>query len=250
MNYNEYDSNGKKKNFNFTDVLSDKKQRARVILLVYGVLIFTLIIMIRVSNNTPIEKKEKNNNEELEQIKEKDEVDEMFSLIDQNNYEFRIISTYNDIESIIEGKKFEDKYSFSLSNLDSLSFFIGTESNLMGKPSEEDSYIKVDFPYAYLNYFNNEVLKDIIRNSILNNNNYEITNEKFNDIVEKGSSIILDDKNSINNVEIIMRNNKVVSITIDYTNAISDYTKEAITAKVVIEYSNFGLVEDFDISFE
>ena len=42
MDYNEYDSNGNKKKFNVD--LSDKKQRARAILAVYGVIFLILII--------------------------------------------------------------------------------------------------------------------------------------------------------------------------------------------------------------
>ena len=116
MNYNDYDSNGNKKDFNFTDLMTDKKQRSRLILGIYVVLIIILIIMIRVGNksNSSKDKVVKNNDvEEIKEEKPKDEYDELFSLIDGNNYEFRYSLTLDNDIYIAEGKRYSNKFNFT-----------------------------------------------------------------------------------------------------------------------------------------
>ena len=256
MNYNEYDSNGNKKKFNFSDAINDKQQRARIILLIYFIFIVILIIFIRLSlsssnnlNNEEIE--EPNNNEEKvtyeeEDTKPKDDVDKMFSFIDQNNYNFKFTINYQEQEFIINGKRFNEKFEFTYTNGNEELYFLGSKDNL--KLKREDDYSSVVFPYVYVNFFDNNELKNIIRNSILVDDVYQVSNEKINNLVTlKGN---MDNNDAINTFSLLLRNNNVVGINIDCSNAISDFQDEEIVLKITLEYSDFGLVEDFELNFD
>ena len=249
MNYNDYDSNGNKKRIDFSDVLNDKQKRARIILLGYFIFIVLIIMVIKLSSNTVVKNDNKepivdDNKEKVEVVK--DEIDEKFSFIDQNNYNFTFTIDYQNQKFIIKGKRYDNKYSFTYSNLVDTIEFLGTDSNIRMKG--EDGYTSVIFPYVYVNFFDNNELKNIIRNSNYIEGVYKITNEKINDIVSLKGNI--DNKDELNSFELILMNNKVVAINIDCSNAISDLQNENLSAKIRLEYENYGLVEDFDINFD
>lgn len=256
MNYNEYDSNGNKKRFNMTDLLNDKKQRSRLILAFYALIIIALIIVIRVNNSYTNENNQENTNKN-ESINKKEEIQdnireetkEKFSFIDQNNYEFKFVAKYNKETSVIEGKRYNNKYQFTLTSNGNVYHFLGSQNYIKGRESEKDDYISTGFPYVYLNFFDNSLLKEIVDSSKINKNVYEISNEDLNKIINGEESSQIKQKESINTIELVTRNNKITGINIDYTNVLSDFSNEKITAKLSLEYSNFGLVEDFDINF-
>ena len=101
MNYNDYDSNGNKKGFNLD--LSDKKTKARVILVVYLLLFVVLVVVIRTSGfadnsdtKTTANNTSANTNTVIDNTTPKINTEEDFSLIDENNYEFIITLNYED----------------------------------------------------------------------------------------------------------------------------------------------------------
>lgn len=249
MNYNDYDSNGNKKRIDFSDALNDKQKRARIILLGYFIFIVLIIMVVKLSSNTVVKNDNKepivdDNKEKVEVVK--DEIDEKFSFIDQNNYNFTFTIDYQNQKFIIKGKRYDNKYSFTYSNLVDTIEFLGTDSNIRMKG--EDGYTPVIFPYVYVNFFDNNELKNIIRNSTYIEGVYKITNEKINDIVSLKGNI--DNKDELNSFELILMNNKVVAINIDCSNAISDLQNENLSVKIRLEYENYGLVEDFDVNFD
>lgn len=261
MNYNDYDSNGNKKKFNLTDMLTDKKQRARVFLVFYVIIFLILIIIIRVgitsSNNVKQEEQKEKQDEVLDNNKEESEEDkeinEKFLFLDQNNYNFKftIEYKYNGTTSsqIIEGKRFDNKYDFTLQYNGDVMYFLGTEDNIKAKENEQSNFIEAQFPYVYLNFFDNKLLKNIVKNASLNDDTYEISNLLLSELISSGSSKSLENKDSKNTLKLDVKNNKIVGINIDYSNVLCDYQKEEISAVVNLEYSNFGLIEDFDINF-
>ena len=257
MDYNEYDSNGNKKRFSFD--VKDKKTRSRFILLIYAMIFLFLIIFVRTnykgvnvnnestSNNNNINNQEnENKNDKVDNnvdIENKEsEINEMFSFIDLNNYEFKYTVSYNDTGTVIEGKKYNNKYDFSLSSDGSILHFNGSNSYIKAKIDDED-YKLVSFPYVLVNYFDNKVIEDIVINSDYKDGFYEITNGKLGELIGEE----LNDSDNINKIELITKNNKVVKINLDFTSAISSYSKENVVTKLTLEYSNFGLVEDFKL---
>ena len=79
MDYNNYDSDGNKKKFNFLDLFFDRKYRARLFLLAYLIFFIIIIVIIRTgtSQNNTIDNKSINNNSN-EEIKVEDEKDSFF----------------------------------------------------------------------------------------------------------------------------------------------------------------------------
>lgn len=254
MNYNEYDNNGNKSNFNLSEALNDKKQKARIFLLGYLIFIVLIIVVVRLSttsvpkNNNNDDNKEPSDNvpEEKEDVVINDEVAELFSFVDQNNYNFKVTINYQDQIFSIDGKRFDDKYDFTYSNGVETLYFLGTTNNI--KVKEEDGYRTVIFPYVYVNFFDNNELKSIIRNATLVDGIYQISNESINEIVSlKGT---MENKDLLNTFELLVKNNKIVGINIDCSNAISDLQNDELSTKIKIEYENFGLVEDFELKFD
>lgn len=261
MNYNEYNSNGEKKKILFD--LKDKTSRSRIILFVYFLIFVFLIIFVRsnykgnVNNNQNIDQNtdqntsnnvnnqnsiEKNDVEKKDNtIVKENEIDSMFSFIDSNNYEFKYTVSYNGVESVIIGKKYNNKYDFSLTNNDEIIFFNGTSNYIKVKTGENENYKSATFPYVLVNFFDSNILKEIINNSNNIDGIYKIENSKLSKIIREE----LRNENDLNEIELVKRNNKVVSINIDLTNAFSAYSKEKVSTKLKLEYYNFGLVDDF-----
>ena len=258
MDYNEYDSNGNKKKSSIVDLFLDKQKRSLLIVVIYIVLIFFLVIFVRNSiskdykdnsndNSNVIEVNEKvdeNDNEKEVEEKVYDNLDEMFSFIDNNNYNFSFILDYNNDQFITEGIRYNNKYNFTYKNKDQILYFLGTVGNL--KMKNNDRYTNIVFPYTYFNYFDNNLIKKVIRESNYVDGKYEISTSKFNELLNYESS----SKNGLNTIELFTRNNKVVEIKIDFTDALSSITLNESLAVIDLKYSNFGLIDDFNVDFD
>ena len=255
MDYNEYDSNGNKKKFNILDLITNKTQRSRFYLLIYLVLFIILIVFIRLNissslNNNSVNEENTITNENKEIEKEntvKEEIvisNDMFSFIDLNNYNFVYNVSIGNSISYIEGRRFNDKFSFTLNNDGYILYFNGTKNYIKARESEIDDYKLTGFPYVLVNYFDIDVLKNLINKSKINNDKYEITNEEISKIVKYGN---VSNKEAINTIELIKNNNKVTQINLNFSNVISDYLNENVDANITLKYSNFGLIDDFKV---
>ena len=259
MDYNEYDSNGNKKKNGIIDIFTDKQKRSLLIIGFYLVLIFFLIVAVRNANskdykdnsNNIIDSEDKKETEEIVNVKEveekkvyDDDLDEMFSFIDENNYNFSFVLNYNDDQFITEGIRYNNKYEFTYKNNDQVLYFLGTVGNL--KMKNNDRYTSIVFPYTYFNYFDNNLIKKVIRESNYVDGKYEISTSKFNGLLNYEPS----SKNGLNTIELVTKNNKVVEIRIDFTDALSSITLNDSLAVIDLNYSNFGLIDDFKADFD
>ena len=255
MDYNEYDGNGNKKKFNLLEMLSDKQQRSRVFLFIYLVLFILLIIIVRVNLSSSLNNNNVDNNKEIvdntnKEEKTKDETEtiinesDMFSFLDLNNYTFKYSIKMGDSLSIIEGKRYNDKFSFTLENAGSVLYFSGTMNYIKAKESLDGESKLTGFPYVLVNIFDVRVLKNIINSATINNDKYEITNETIGNVVKYNK---LDNKGEINTIELVKKNNKITGIEMDLSKAISDYVNENTSAIISLSFSDFGLVDDFNI---
>lgn len=253
MNYNEYDSNGNRKKFNFADIITNKTQRSRLLLLIYLIIFIVLIVFIRLNissslnNNEIIKKEEKENNNQEKNINTETNIvltDDMFSFIDLDNYNFTYNIDFNNSISLIEGKRFNDKYYFTMTNNGSILYFNGTSNYIKAKETLDGEYKITGFPYVLVNIFNTNIIKDLINNSTINNDKYEITNKKVGEISNYNKMTNVD---AINTIELVKSNNKITQINIDLSNAISSYMNENVKAIITLKYSNFGLIDDFKI---
>lgn len=250
MDYNEYNSNGNKKKFNLSNMMSDKQQRSVLILAFYLVLFIILIIFIRLNiNSTSQNKEETIKNNEIENNKEKEEkinidLTDMFSFIDLNNYNFTFNINMGNSISLIEGKRFNDKYSFTIKNNDELLYFNGTSNYIRAKDSLDGEYKMTGFPYVLVNIFDTNIIKKIINNSTLNNGKYEINNETLGNVIGYDK---LTNKDKINTIELVKSNNIVTGINLDFSSSISSYINDEMSVTINLKYSDFGLIEDFKI---
>ena len=244
MNYNEYDSNGNKKKFDFLDIINDKTQRSRFILFVYLVIFIVLIIVVRLNLKDVPENKEIEDNKEevINNIEEEPVIktNEDFSYIKLNNYSFIFDIKIVDTLSLIEGKRYNDKYSFTVSNNGDVLYFNGTKNYIRAK-EEDGEYKLTGFPYILVDYFNNDLLISMIDNSTYVDDRYEITNEKIGKLVNDSKII----GNDINTITLIKKNNIVTQIVLDLSNAVSLYLNDNKEAIITLKYADFGLIDDF-----
>ena len=263
MNYNEYDSRGNKKKFNLSDIFTDKTKKARVILLLYLILFVALIVFVRTSdtkrNNTTntdntnkVEENENTNNNDNENnnVEENNGMDEEFSYLLLNNYNFSFKVTVNDDIYELVGKRYNDKYDFNLSGEEN-AHYIGTVDSIYEKNENDDEYSESMFPVPVLDYFDNDLLKKIVTAASLTEteNVYEISNYDLNMILT-GDSEYAKDTEKMNTIKLKVMNNKIVGIDIEFSNLGNEWNEENITAEVELDYSNFGLVDDFSVNIE
>ena len=251
MNYNN--------EFNISDLIYDKKYRSRLILGVYFVLFLVLILIIRIGDNKA---KELNNNEiensntiesnnaiddDTNEI-EIDELDKKFSYILKNNYNFEYNVEYNDNIYISKGKRFNDKQEFVFGNNEpTLKYHV--DGNLVEAKilNSEYEYRKMQLPYFYINYYNSNILRDIIKKSaVVEENVYEISNKDLYEFIESELKKEIDINDATNEIQLTLKNNNITEINLDITNLVRNIENEEInSAKISLKYNNFGLIDEF-----
>ncbi len=250
MNYNEYDGNGNKKKFDILEIINDRQKRSRFLLVLYLIIFIFFIIFIRLNiNSSDIDKDiTKNTNKEIikeeTKIKELEDSNNTFLFLDMNNYDFIFNINVKDSVSVIEGKRYNDKFSFTLNNNGNILYFNGVSNYIKAKETIDGEYKLTGFPYVLVNIFDTNVIKELINNATLNNDIYEIKTEEIGRIINYGT---LNNGEAVNTIELIKKNNKVTEINLDLSNAISSYMNDSVTAKISLKYSNFGLIDDFKI---
>ena len=260
MNYNEYDSDGNKKSFDYSLLISDKKYRARLILGIYLVFFIIIIIFVRVGLSNSVDDYSSLENEQ-EQIPNEDDNEEMvnendfsneFSLVMLNNYNFEFTIYSDSLEFVAAGKRYNNKYELDLSSNGDIIKYISDGTKTLAYYNGVSS--ERELPYYYINYFDNEILLKILNNSKkVGNGNYYITNGRLIKFVNNFFKNEIDNKEFINIIKLFFENDKIVSINIDITNLVNslleDGDKQFSSVVLDLKYSDFGLIEDFEINF-
>ena len=245
----KYDSD-----FNLSSLFTEKKYRARLILGVYLVFFIVLISISRssVSNNKESNAKkdiDENSSDVVEKENEKEEKKDIlpgFSFLSMNNYEFEYILHLNGEEYILLGKRFNDKLSFTVSNKDEKKEYLVSGNTV--KMKENEMYVNTKLPYYYINYFDNDVIQNIIRDSEkITDTEYEITNLKLSKYIDSSFKYNNKEKDLKNSVDLTFKNGNVVGIDFDLVNLFSD-VDELNELKISLNYKNFGLIDDFVIN--
>lgn len=263
MNYN--------KGFNYSDLLTDKKYRSRLILAIYAVLFLVLIVFLRTSfkndsmtnnidDNSTINEVEDNNTENNNQDNnlsgdnnEKDEkIEQLFSHIDMNNYNFEYILYYNEEVYSAKGKRFNNKYEFTFTDgTNTMEYLVkGVIVKVKNEEGEDELYQNAPLPYYYINYFDTEVLKSIISNAKeVENDKYEIKNENLLKYVENSNGFNKEHLQDVNLINLNLKNNKIVGINMDISNLFLG-NDDVSNVKIELKYEDFGLIDDFEVIFE
>ena len=225
----KYDSD-----FNLSSLFTEKKYRARLIL---GVYLVFFIVLISISRSSVSNNKESN---------AKKDILPGFSFLSMNNYEFEYILHLNGEEYILLGKRFNDKLSFTVSNKDEKKEYLVSGNTV--KMKENEMYVNTKLPYYYINYFDNDVIQNIIRDSEkITDTEYEITNLKLSKYIDSSFKYNNKEKDLKNSVDLTFKNGNVVGIDFDLVNLFSD-VDELNELKISLNYKNFGLIDDFVIN--
>lgn len=262
------------KDFNIGDIFEDERYKSTAMFILYVVIFVGLIILVRFngtsSNNENKEKKP--NDTPTEQVEDNDGIinydfmshsidDEnndrsiynMFSFIRANNYAF----TY-DInigkEVTITGERYDNKYKFTVDNkadntqLEYLSKGGDTRVVLNGK------YENAEFPVVYIDYFDNVILYNILKNSKKVEDTekeikYTITNAKLEPFILDDYVSALDSNNKDENeITVHLDNNKIIGIDF-LLNNVSYEEIDSNEIKITIKYEKFTQIANFNVDF-
>ncbi len=203
----------KTKKFNFKELFTDEKKRARLILLVYFVFFVVLIITMRINYNYE-------NDDIANQINHP--ADEKLAM---NNYEFTYTITKGTKKYIYSGKHYNEKEMFVYNKN---TYY--KENDLVLKQEEKD-WVKVNNPYVEYEYIKLENIDKILEKS-----NF-ISQTKYKDgSVLNSYKMYIDQKISENVLNITSKNEKLIKIEILFENK-----------TIILEFSNIGNVVDFNI---
>lgn len=241
--------------FSVGKIFTDKKYKARFILLLYVVFFIILGIGLRSSGSIKLEKNEvrddvienEEENEETEsEVKEKVRIDG-FDFISGLNYDFEYKLNLNNDIFTVSGMRYNDKMSFTVTNNDEVVEYLADGGVV--KLKKDNSFISSSLPYYYVNYFDSDVLQSIISQSEkVSDNVYEISNLNLSLFIDSKFNYKLVNKDSKNRIETVMKNGKVVGLILDFA-SLFDNVEELNVLKIELNYSNFGLIDDFDVIF-
>lgn len=232
------------------DLYQNEKYRARVILAFYFVLFFVLIVGLRGNQryNNPNSKVEENtnNSEEENIVTEEKNTLKSFDLIRSENFEFDYYFENEGISYQITGKKFQDKELFEVvADNQYHIYYQSNKEETKAKLQDEEEYEIARKPYKYIDYFDVSLLEEILYSStMVTEEVYEIENSKLGEILDYGNKI-----EGSTQITIFLQNGYITSISMDYSQFVKEVTNEENITKFTLKYSNFNLVDDFEITF-
>ena len=210
----------KKKN-SLKDRLKDKRERAKLELIIYGIFFILIVIFARTINRGSFS--EVQNNSIL--------VDSFVTLLD-DNYEYDVVITYNDNIYYYYGRVLGNNRSVYLKTNDTLKKYRYMNNKYYSLV--DDNFILVGedevYPYIDYRYFDLNNIKEYMKLTVRDNNTYNI---KISDIVLNSNE---------EDYVIIKVNEGDKNIIIDYTSLfkLSDANTSNVT--VNITYSNIDNV--------
>lgn len=232
----ENKNNEEKKKFKLIDLVKNKQYYAIANLVFYSCLILVLIIGIRTSPSTSDNSSNLNNNGSNAQTKI-----EGYSNIKNKNYNFKYILSVDNVKTEYIGKQRENKILFT-DKTNNKEYFVQDNIVLV---KENNKFVLSDFKTQYFNYLDVDVIEEILSLSTKDEDEYIITGENFEKIIS--SKGISDDYEIY--IQIHKTNNIITKIDFDLTEYVTLNVKNIIgSVKLELEYSNFNLIEEFDIT--
>lgn len=214
------------KKFKISDLYNNKRYYAIANLAFYGILIICLIIFLR-GIPDPIEKNNKNKQNENTIQSSVDG----FSNIKAKNFNVKYTLVYDNNMNVYTGKQYNNLISFAE---ESKSYFY--QDGLFFE-KENDKYVLSEFELKYFDFFDVDTIEKILSESEKENDNLIITKEKLTEVLGKEINI---EKISITLTKL---NGVITKIKFE----ISELSPMSMKPTIFIEYSDFGLVEEFSI---
>ena len=224
--------------FKASDLVANKQYRAIIILIFYFFLFLVLIMSVRNSTSQENSTTKENVDQTVTFSKIKG-----FSSIKDSNFNYKYTLNIDNVNYIYEGKKYKKNDNYTL--------MVGTTKKTYTTideftfESRNNENVLVDKPYYYIDFFNPDILERILIKAVEKDNNvYTITNIDLDRIL--GNKIGTNDKGE-NNILLQYTNDIVTRIDIDYTNYAKYNGAKVSKVFLTLEYSNFGIVEEFNI---
>lgn len=222
------------------EFLSDKRNKAIVKLGFWVIFLLFVIIYVRVMNsrnNHYIE-----NKPDVPTITLPLTITEAVKKLEASNYEFSFEYDVNNNKSIVNGKKYNDKWQFSYNEnnyyYDGKLYLINEQGRVEVENSNFNYILMLDSNkiYNYLLKSEYDYKKEssdgtITISSKLKLKDFEFNNNEFND------DII---------IETNELNNDLINISIDLTNYFKINNSEILSFKVNLKYDKFNMVENFN----
>ena len=235
----------------------DEQQKARGMLLIYGVFIILIVLYIRslpapkennngkttsneeiITSEEVVTSEEENTNTEEKKTRKKK--------IDYDvNYSYSYTIVYDGNTETYLGKKIDDKEKFSYIRDDNVQEFAVIDGTYLLKG--EDKYHIVDSLNGYFRYCNIEEIVDIVSELVpvsLDNLVYEVDNS---DIAFDFDDDLVNDNQQTNRIEIVKNDQTITKVYMDLSNYISSFLGSNHTLNITMEFADVGTTEDFSI---
>lgn len=226
-------SNNNEKKFKITDLITNKQYNAILNLALGFGTIIILIIMIRLSGSSVPNNTNNNINNNGTQS-----VVSGFNDIKGKNFSFKYTLAENGKSVVYQGKERENKILFTDATNKLEYYVIGDVVSV----KKGNDYVIGTNPSKYFNYFDVELVEKIISSAKVDEDGYVIS---INDFSKEVSS----DKSAEGDIYISLTksNGIITKITFDLGEYAVLTDKNIKTSVLTLEYSNFNLIDDFDI---
>jgi len=228
------EKNEKETKFELKELFTNKQYRSIMILVLYAVLFAILIVFIR----TPGENLSNDGGSTVTNLKG-------YELIDNKNFGYKYTVTLDDEEYIYDGQKFGDKELVILSK-DEVKRYYYIEDD---KTYIKENYVyksTVDKPILIFDFFDTDVLDQLITRSILideNANRYKIDNQDLYDVLNEDTTKV---ESGENYITLNYRNSNITKITFELDNYSKTIGENYDKVIISLEYYDFNLIEDFE----
>lgn len=226
-------SNNNEKKFKITDLITNKQYNAILNLVLGFGTIIILIIMIRLSGSSVPNNTNNNINNNGTQS-----VVSGFNDIKGKNFSFKYTLAENGKSVVYQGKERENKILFTDATNKLEYYVIGDVVSV----KKGNDYVIGTNPSKYFNYFDVELVEKIISSAKVDEDDYVISINDF-------SKLVSSDKSAEGDIYISLTksNGIITKITFDLGEYAVLTDKNIKTSVLTLEYSNFNLIDDFDI---
>lgn len=213
-----------KKRLSLKERWKDKRERAKIELMLYGIFFLIIIVFARISNsmsnNIP---KEEDNKIFINEITDNYSYD-IDITIDNDNYKYygKVLGHNMNIHKVVDT---EDEYFYKMNN----KYYILDDNGNYILTNDKEIFSYIDYRYLDIN-----TIKEYIKMGTLNNNIYTI----------KVSDILLN--NNSNDVITITVDDINKELIIDYTNLFKVNNNNLYKELVRIKYSNIDSISSLD----
>ena len=224
------------KKFKLSQLVTNKQYRSIIVLIFY----FFFFLFLGIAARNALSKKQIMNNEN---IKEKSDSINSFSSIKSANYKYKYTLSVDDKIYIYEGKKYNNKDSYTLTTNEDIKEYVQVDDFSFEIKDKEK--VLTDKPIYYLDFFDIDILEQIIKQSTKKDVNiYSIDNRKLDSILKRQLGV----NNKLDNsIMLTLEEGIITRIDINYTNYIMFTNKTINKVLLTLEYKDFGTVLDFDV---